>query len=150
VPDPITWSVRVSSAGEETQVAYARNHTLPIGRSASFQERDPNPSAVELFLAALGGDIASSFNRIARRRGISVVALEASVLGQIASPLVVLGVIGESGDPGFEEISCTLYVTADAEDANLRQAWEACLTISPIVSTLRRAIPLQLTLQIIP
>ena len=122
--------------------AYARSHAFSIQAPASFNPSDPHPSGVEYLLGALGADLVLGFARAAARRGILLDALEVSVSGRLNNPLLVLGVVGETGHPGFEEIAATLYVGAsDADESSLHLLWEAALAASPFVHTLRRGIP---------
>ncbi|MDQ3603338.1 MAG: OsmC family protein [Actinomycetota bacterium] len=126
--------------------AYTRNHAFTVGGQASFREADAHPDAVEYLLGALGGDLISGFASHATRRGVEVDAMEANVVGRLNNPLVFLGVVGESGHPGFETISCTLYVSADADEAILRTIWQSTLARSPLVNTLSRCVDLTLNL----
>ena len=127
--------------------AYARNHAFAVGGQASFRETDANPDAVEYLLGALGGDLISGFASHARRRGVEVDAMEASIFGRLDNPLVFLGVVGESGHPGFETITCTLYVSADADEKTLEEIWQTTLARSPLVNTLDRCVGLTLDLR---
>lgn len=142
------WTTRVRGTGKNEATAYARNQTFAVHGQASFKETDPHPSAVEYLLGALGGDIITGFAAHAARRGIVVDALEASISGRLNNPLVFLGVVGETGHPGFEAISGTLYVSADADEPALQEAWRETLARSPLVNTLQRCITLSLELQI--
>lgn len=145
---PYAWTARVRGTGENTAIAYARNQAFAVYGQASFKEADPHPSAVEYLLGALGGDLITGYTAHAARRGIVVDALEASISGRLNNPLVFLGVVGETGHPGFEAISGTLYVSADADEPILRDAWRETLTRSPLANTLRRCVELSLELQI--
>jgi hypothetical protein len=140
------WTSRVSWMGESRATAYTRNHAFTVGGQASFREADAHPDAVEYLLGALGGDLISGFASHAARRGVEVDAMEASIFGRLNNPLVFLGVVGESGHPGFEEISCTLYVSADADKETLKEVWRTTLARSPLVSTLDRCVGLTLNL----
>ena len=141
------WTSRVSWTGEGGATAYARNHAFTVGGQASFREADPHPDAVEYLLGALGGDLISGFASQAARRGVEVDAMEASVSGRLDNPLVFLGVVGESGHPGFRSISCTLYVSADVEENILEEIWQTTLTRSPLANTLDRCVDLDLALR---
>jgi hypothetical protein len=141
-----TWTSRVSWTGEGWATAYARNHAFTVGGQASFREADAHPDAVEYLLGALGGDLISGFASNATRRGVEVDAMEASIFGRLNNPLVFLGVVGESGHPGFETISCTLYVSADADEKILKEIWQTTLARSPLVNTLDRCVGLTLNL----
>ena len=140
------WTSRVSWMGESRATAYTRNHAFTVGGQASFREADAHPGAVEYLLGALGGDLISGFASHAARRGVEVDAMEASIFGRLNNPLVFLGVVGESGHPGFEAISCTLYVSADADGRSLKEIWQTTLARSPLVHTLDRCVGLTLEL----
>jgi hypothetical protein len=57
-------------------------------------------------------------------------------------------VVGETGHPGFETITGTLYVGTDADEPILQEAWQETLARSPLVNTLQRCVALLLELQI--
>lgn len=134
-------TARVRWTQQNGAMVYARNHAFPVGSPVSYHPADTHPSAVEYLLGALGGDLIQSVSRAAARQGVSVYALEASVSGRLNNPLVALGVVGEEGNPGLEEIACTLYVSADAEAPVLEALWQAALAASPLFHTLRRGVP---------
>ncbi len=145
---PYVWTARVRGTGENEATAYARTQAFALGGQASFKEADPHPSAVEYLLGALGGDLIAGFAEHAARRGIVVDALEASISGRLNNPLVFLGVVGETGHPGFEAISGTLYASTDADEPILREIWQETLARSPLANTLQRCVALSLELQI--
>jgi OsmC-like protein len=137
----------VSWVGEGWATAYTRNHAFTVGGQAGFRETDAHPDAVEYLLGALGGDLISGFASHATRSGVEVDAMEASIFGRLNNPLTLLGVVGESGHPGFETISCTLYVSADADERLLEDIWQTTLARSPLVNTLDRCVGLTLNLR---
>lgn len=143
-----TWTSRVRGTGENEATAYTRNQAFVVSGQASFKEADSHPSAVEYLLGALGSDLIAGFAAHAARRGIVVDALEASISGRLNNPLVFLGVVGETGHPGFEAISGTLYVSTDADEPTLHEVWQEALTRSPLVNTLQHCVALSLELQI--
>lgn len=149
---PQTARVRWSGRDPREATVTARNHAFPVGSPLSFHPADSHPSAVELLLGALGADLVLGFRRAAERRGVSVYALEASVSGLLENPLVALGVVGEEGGPGFAEIACTLYVSAEAEADELEPVWHATLAASPVAHTLLRGggVLLRLEMAVIP
>ena len=148
-PEPPTWTARVRWSNDRHATAYARNHAFPLGAPVSFRATDAHPSAVEYLLGALGGDLLGGFARAAERRAVPLDALEASVSGRLNNPLIAVGVIGETGHPGFEEIAATLYVSADADDPTLQSIWQATLAASPLVHTLQRCLDLHLEMKIV-
>ncbi len=141
------WTARVRGDGDNRATVYARKHFFIVCRQASFAESDPHPSAVEYLLGALGGDLINGFAAGAARRGIGIYALEASVSGRLNNPLMLLGVVGETGHPGFEAIDATLYVSADADDEDLEAVWHETMARSPLVNTLRRCVTLSLEMK---
>ena len=141
------WTARVRGDGENRATAYARNHSFIVFRQASFAESDPHPSAVEFLLGALGGDLINGFAAGAARRGISVYEIEASVSGRLNNPLVFLGVVGETGHPGFEAISATVYISSDSADEDLAPIWQETLARSPLVNTMQRCVALSLEMK---
>ena len=143
-----TWTSRVRGTGENEATAYTRNQAFAVNGQASFKETDPHPSAVEYLLGALGSDLITGFAAHVARRGIVVDALEASISGRLNNPLVFLGVVGETGHPGFEAISGTLYVSTDADETTLQEVWQETLARSPLVNTLQRCVALSLEFQI--
>ena len=154
-----SWTARVrwiadpqASAGTTTAgkaTAYTRNHAFSIGQPASFKESDEHPSAVEYLLGALGGDLLSGFHTLAARHGVPIDGMEVSLSGRLNNPLVFLGVIGEAGHPGFEEITGTLYVSTDADEPTLQKIWQMTLARSPLVNTLNRCLTLSLNLKVV-
>jgi hypothetical protein len=145
---PYTWTARVRGTGENKATAYVRNQSFAVHGQASFKEADLHPSAVEFLLGALGSDVITGFAAHAVRRGVVVDALEISISGCLNNPLVFLGVVGETGHPGFEAISGTLYVSTDVDEPSLQEVWQETLAQSPLVNTLQRCVALLLELQI--
>ena len=145
-----TWTARARWVGPLDTTVYARTHTFTVGAPASFKPSDPHPSAVEYLLAALSGDLLNGFGVEAARAGVLVEALELTLAGRLGNPLVYLGVIGETGDPGVRAITGTLYVSADADPAVLDTIWRATLARAPVYNTLKPAVDLALDLRIVP
>jgi hypothetical protein len=61
-----------------------------------------------------------------------------------------VGVVGAEGHPGFESINATLYVSTDADESSVRDAWHATLAASPLVNTLEHCVALSLQLRVTP
>jgi len=144
------WSLRVEGTENREAKVYSGKHAFSIGRPASFADDDDQPSAVEYLLGALGGDIVTGFRLQAGKQGVQVDGLELIVSGRLGNPLVSLGVIGAEGKPGFESISATLYVSAEADGPTLQRVWRSTLAISPIVTTLEGCVALALDLRVTP
>ncbi len=147
-PQAFQWSARVRWLEHSRTTAYIRNQSFTIEQQASFEETNDYPSAVEYLLGALGGDLLIGFEAQATRRGIFLDALEARVTGRLNNPLVYLGVIGEEGHPGLEEIEGRFYISADAEEATLQEIWQLVQLRSPLLNTLKRCVKIKLELKI--
>jgi len=142
-----TWSVRVSGVSEKECKVYAGRNTFSIGKQVDFTSDGAHPSAVEILLDALGGDLIDGFRRLAEKSGIKIDAVECVVSGNLGNPLVVLGVVGAEGSPGLETITATVYVSADAAQSDLQEVWRLTLERSPLVRTLERSTKMSLSIQ---
>jgi hypothetical protein len=144
------WSVRVvgGSAGENR--AFVRNHAIGIGRAASFRESDTLPSAIELAIAALGGDLMSGLYIEAERAGIEIEAAELTLGARLENPLAHLAVVGEGGSPRISGVDGTLYLTAAAAAGAIEKLWGDVLARSPLHQTLLRSLPIQVAVRVLP
>ncbi|MGA2666279.1 MAG: hypothetical protein ABSF83_15185 [Nitrososphaerales archaeon] len=150
-PTRHAWSVRARGAegGREVRV-YAGRHAFSVGRQASFSRDEPHPSAVEYLLGALAADLVDGYRRHAAERGAEVASIEAVASGELENPMVHLGVVGSEGRPGLGSVTAILYVSSEAGDATLQDAWRATLATSPLVSTIGRSARLSLELRTVP
>jgi len=141
--------VRVTPGGPEASRVHARNHSFDVGRQASFRDADPCPSAIELALGALGGDLASGWRAEAARRGIALDELELTLRCRLDDPLRHLGVVGASGHAGIAAIEGTIYVTAETGAGELEAAWREVRERSPLYTTLSRCVSVRLDLHVV-
>jgi hypothetical protein len=145
-----TWTARVRGQDPHQTTVYTRNHAFVVGPAASFRPADPQPSAVEYLLGALGADLAWGFQAEAARQAMAVEALELVLTGHLGNPLVFLGVIGETGNPGVAGIQGVLYVSTEADPQLVRTVWATTLARSPLYNTLKPGVALDLELRLIP
>jgi TusA-related sulfurtransferase len=140
-----SWSVRVRAREPMRAEVFARNHSFTIGQPASFDTRDPAPSAIEHLLGALAADLAVGLRWRASRRGVEIRELEVNLKASSRNILVYLG-MEETGDPGLAAISGRMFVDTDADEALLTEIWQDTLARSPIAATLLRgaALPIEL------
>lgn len=144
------WSIRaVSTARRETKL-YAGNTAISAGVQVNLQPSADRLSALELLLSALAADLVEGYRAQLEKRGIVPFGLELLLKAKLGNALVHLGVIGEHGDPGLSELTATLYVSADASEADLHAALEEALVRAPVYATLRRAANIQLKLAVLP
>jgi TusA-related sulfurtransferase len=141
------WRVRARASGLLQTTAYCRNFSLQIGQPASFEEKDAHPSAVEMLLSALAGDLVTGFAVECSRSGLEVDDIEATVRGRLGD---VLGHLGLSeGDPSFETIRVKCFASTFDDDQAVREAWERVVGRSPVARTLSKATELELKLALV-
>lgn len=139
-PAEYEWKVRVRGTPPAGSRAYARNHVFTIGAQAGFRDSDARPSAVELLLGALGGDLVEGWRTAAARAGVALTDIEVDLAGRLDNPLRHLGVVGEAGHAGLSAIRGTVYLGADIDDAALRRLWAEVVDRAPVHTTLSRCI----------
>lgn len=142
-----SWTVRAHRGAERVTKIYARNHLFSVGSQASFDIKDAHLSAVEYLLGALAADLTAGFQAQTARRRIPVTGIEMQLSGSLNNALTHLGVIGEEGRPGFESMSGTLYVSADAALTDLEELWQTALERSPLFNTLKHCVKISISLQ---
>ena len=142
-----TWDVRVAARGREAPVAHVRRHRFEVGPPLSFDRDEPRTTALEYVLGALGADLVGCLERAARRRRVEIDSIEATVQAELANPLTFLRVVGEEGDPSIRRVRVRVYATTGAAAADVDAAWREALETSPLASTFRRSLDLDLTLK---
>lgn len=131
------WRTRVRHSGHLQATVYCRNFSFQVGQAASFEERDANPSAVELVLGALGGSLAVAFATECARRKLEVDDVELTVRGTLRNILAHLGL--EGGDPSFEAIHIRCFASTFDDRTEVDAAWRDTIDRSPIFATLAKA-----------
>ena len=144
------WAIRAVSVGRRETKLYAGNTTLVAGVQLNLQPSSERESAFELMLSALAAYVIEGFRAQLEKRGVNPFGLELLLKAKLDNPLVHLGVIGESGDPGASSITATIYVSAEAEEPDLEQALDDALARAPVFSTLKRAVMIDLKLAVLP
>ena len=143
------FEVRVRHTTTGVARAYARVQAFDVGSQASLVEEDPQPSAVEYVLGALGGDLVIGLARAAEGQGVPLHAIEISLSGRLDNILTHLGVVGEQGHPGIAAIEGTAYVGSDADEDAIRHAWQRTLDRSPLYHTLTRCAAVTIALKVV-
>jgi uncharacterized OsmC-like protein len=141
------WRTRVRHSGHLRATVYCRNFKFDVGQAASFEERDANPSAVELVLGALGGSLAVPFATECARRGLEVDDIELTVRGTLHNVLAHLGL--EAGDPSFEAIRIRCFASTFDDESAVEAAWQDTIARSPILATLAKAVEIHHKLSIV-
>src|SRR3954467_15672775 len=111
----ITISLRVTAPGPAiARVSAGRRHFW-IGRAGEFDDASPHVAALEYALGAVGGEVVNGLREFARRRRLSIDAVEAVVTGELQDGLAYLEVSGENGRRRISRIPIKVYVaSADA------------------------------------
>ena len=141
------WRVRTRVAGHLHARSYCRNFSMDIGQPASFEEKDAHPSAVEVLLAALSGDLAVGFSSACAQGGLDVDDVEITARGRLVNVLAHLGL--EDGDPGFASIEVKAFASTMDDEAAVRRLWEQTVGRSPLAQTLRKATELTIKLLLV-
>src|SRR5262249_25561889 len=142
------WSLRVSTADKDRATVFVRQHQFAVGAPVQFDAAYDAITALEYVLGAVGADVVHGFQTLARKRRVAVDHVEAVVQGELNNPLTYLGVVGESGHPGLEQVSVKVYVASLATDEEIRRVWQEMLDKSPLVRTFQPAIQFELSLQV--
>lgn len=139
------WQLRVCAAGNDEAAVYVRNKRFQVGVPLSFDQEEKGITSLEYVLGAIGADLIGCFQRLARKKRLSVDAIEAVVHATLKNPLTYLSVVGESGDPGMQTVGVRVYVTT-AETADVVDCiWKEALALSPLANTFRDLVTLQLS-----
>lgn len=98
------------------------------------------PNAVELLLAALGSCLSVGYAANAAAMGIELNDLRFELAGDVD----LRGFLGISEDvrPGYDTVTCTAYIDADATAEDLAQLRERVEATSPLMDNIRNEVPL--------
>nr|WP_276250036.1 OsmC family protein [Halomicroarcula sp. SHR3] len=99
------------------------------------------PNAVELLLAALGSCLTVGYAANAAAMGIELKSVRFEMDGDVD----LRGFLGISDDvrAGFDTIRCTVYVDADASEAELATLRERVESTSPLMDNISNAVELE-------
>ncbi|WP_254807931.1 OsmC family protein [Natronosalvus amylolyticus] len=99
------------------------------------------PNAVELLLAALGSCLSVGYAANAAAMGIELEELQFEMEGDVD----LRGFLGIDEDvrPGYEGITCTAYVDANASEEDLAELRERVEATSPLIDSIRNTVPLE-------
>jgi hypothetical protein len=141
------WSVRGTSTDGHLTRVHAGRSSFSVGPAVSFRTDDALPCAIEVLLAALAADIASSLASCAKERGVQIDAVECRISAELDDPLSAIGVIGASGSPALSAVTGVVYVSADVDEPTLYGVWCGALRRSPLFNTLAPRVALRMELR---
>lgn len=104
------------------------------------------PNAVELLLAALGSCLSVGYAANAAAMGIEL----HDVRFELEGDLDLRGFLGISEDirPGYDSVTCTVYIDADAADEELADLRERVEATSPLMDVITNTVPVETDLVI--
>ncbi|MPY87915.1 MAG: hypothetical protein GEU99_08345 [Luteitalea sp.] len=142
------WHLRAVTRDARKTTVFARTHQFDAGAPLQFDIEDARISALEYALGGLVADIVGGLQALAKRRRVLVEQVEARIEAELDNALTHLGVVGEQGAPHLENVRVHVYAKSLEEEARVREIWEEMLRRSPLVSTLRRSVNLELRLNV--
>lgn len=130
--------------GAGSEATRARTHTLAGDEPALLLGSDTAPNAVEAVLHALASCISVGYVYNAAARGITIEALRFDVEGELdLRPFLGLS---DQVRPGFERITFTATVKADADRSDLEALCEYVQKTSPVLDIIRNPVPVSIRL----
>ena len=141
------WRLRARATGHLQSTVYARNFAFAVGQTASFEEKDSHPCALEYFFGALAGALATGFASECARAGLEIDDIEISLSGSLNNILAHLGL--EEGDPSVKAVELKCFASTFDNEEKVKEAWQRTVDRSPLAATLQKAVELQLKLVII-
>ena len=141
----ITISLRVTAPGPAAARVSVGRRQFSIGRPVEFDAASPHVAALEYALGAVGGEIVNGLREFARRRRLTLDAVEALVTGELQGGLAYLEVRGERGRPRIRRIAVKVFV-ASGDHTATRALFDQMLERLPLISTLRDALELDIEL----
>ena len=130
--------------GAGSEVARPRTHTLVGDEPPVLLGTDTAPNAVEAVLHALAACISVGYVYNAAARGIAIESLRFDAEGEL-DLRAFLG-LSETTRPGFERITFTATVKADATRAQLEELCDYVQRTSPVLDIVRNPVPVSIRL----
>ncbi len=141
------WRLRARSTGHLKSTIYTRNFSFDTGQSASFEEKDSHPCAIEYLLGSLAGSLSTGFATECARKNLEVDDIELSLSATLNNILAHMGI--EDGDPSLQSIELKCFASTFEDEEKVHQAWQVSLNRSPIAATLRKSVQLHTKLIIV-
>jgi uncharacterized OsmC-like protein len=134
----VTWKGALASEARVREFA-----PIASDEPAAFGGADSAPNPVEQLLAALGNCLAVGYAANATAAGIQLNDLRVEVNGDV-DLRVFLGLA--EGHAGFDSITATVTIDADASPERVAWLHAKVLASSPVGDTVRNAVPLEVVL----
>jgi len=147
--EPYRWSLRVTSRDPDRATVFARKHQFFVGAPLSVDEQYPAVTALEYALAAVAGELVNGLKGEAKRRRIGVGSVEATLQASLEDVLAALGVVGATGQAVLQEVRIKVFAQSTGPSEEVRQLWDGLLERLPLTRTLRSAMKLEITLEVL-
>ena len=123
------------------ETVHTREFTIEGDEPEQILGERTAPNAVELLLGALGSCLSVGYAANAAAMGIELDGLRIEMEGDVD----LRGFLGISEDvrPGYESITCSVYLDSDADAADLEALRERVESTSPLVDIISREVPLE-------
>ena len=145
-----TWTLRVTSPDRRTARVASGRRQFAVTRPLDFDEEHEGVTALEYALGALGAELVTGIQELAKRRRLAVEDIEAVVVGELDNPMTYLEVVGEDGHPGISNVHLKLYVSSPEREATLRGFVQQAIELLPLARTFRSLVRLELHLVVNP
>ena len=142
--DALKSVTRVDEFDQAGETVHTREFTLEGDEPEQILGERSAPNAVELLLGALGSCLSVGYAANAAAMGIELDELRFEMEGDVD----LRGFLGISEDvrPGYETMTCTVYVDADAPEEQLQELRERVESTSPLVDAITNEVPLETNL----
>ncbi|MFW5916943.1 MAG: OsmC family protein [Halorubrum sp.] len=139
--DALKSVTRIDEFDQAGETVRTREFTLRGDEPEQILGERTAPNAVELLLGALGSCLSVGYAANAAHMGIELDGLRFEMAGDVD----LRGFLGISEDvrPGYESITCTAHVDADAPEDELAELRERVEKTSPLVDVIANGVPLE-------
>lgn len=120
---------------------YTQEFTIEGDEPEQILGKRTAPNAVELLLVALGSCLSVGYAANAAAMGIELDSLRFELEGDVD----LRGFLGISEDvrAGYNSVTCTAYIDADASEEELAELRDRVETTSPLMDNITNAVPLE-------
>lgn len=137
--DALKATTTIDEFDQAGETIHTRAFTLQGDEPEQILGERTGPNAVELLLGALGSCLSVGYAANAAAMDIELDDLRFELEGDVD----LRGFLGLSEDvrPGYENITCTAHVTADASEAELEKLRERVESTSPLLDIITNEVP---------
>ena len=130
--------------GAQKELSHKEPFELDADEPPLLLGEDQGPNPVEYALTALAACVTTSIVYHAAAKGIKLNSVESKLEGDID----LRGFLGMSKDvsPGYKEIRMNFKIDSDASPDQLKELIEYAPSLSPVFSTITRAVPFSVKL----